>query len=183
MGNNQCDDCGQDFVNAETLRVHYKVTSCEKNGNSGSETSDSSHSTSSRPPQINSPVEGIEGFVVEYDHDGGFGFVRTFDMPSQGDEAHPHEIFFHVSDIGASGAREGWHLKGHVIEGEKGLKLINGEVVSKDTSQDHSSSNRSDSKRPGFGDGVDETKKRPGRKPESTADEDIEDHQDDRKFR
>lgn len=186
MSNNRCADCGQTFADTETLEVHYKVSDCQKNPSGSSK----SHQAPSNSPNDRSPlgskskVEGVEGKVVHYDREGAYGFIRTVELPSQGETVRPEEVFFHINDIGATGVYEGYWLKGDVVEGEQGPKLVDGEVISRKSQEiDKSESSERGAKNLGFGGGDSEEIFNPGRKPENTSDRDIEDHRDDRKFR
>lgn len=109
----ECESCGELFDSPQELIVHKKTGS-----KSGPE---KQRSTDLREQPIERDATGT---VTEFNSDGGYGFINTFDVNQQ-EDSESVDVFFHVSEYPGYKPEEDERLRFDVKRTEDGFRAMN----------------------------------------------------------
>lgn len=176
----RCETCGERFNSKYNLELHEEVRDCEPTETTSNESDNGREQRTLR----NGRVYDVEGAVCTYDEDGGYGFLTTADLDGEiiEDTGGTHDIFFHISEAQTDWVEEGDRLRCDVIEGDRGLECTNIEIIVRDSQRESYDTPADRAKRSGFGVQKDDGQYGAGSK-SSPTESNIEDFEDERKFR
>lgn len=169
----QCEHCGENFDNEYMLFRHKR--SCTANSDSEAE-SDATGASS----DDGADSSQIAGTLIRYFEDEEYGFAMVADTE------YTDDVFVHIANTDTDELEEGDRLEFDVVENDEGLKAENATVLERADERDETGDDKADDTvrdpalRLGFGRQADDTQY--GRTAEPTE-QDIENFEDDRKFR
>lgn len=138
----QCEYCGNEYVSEQHLKQHLE--------DCGTTPSSTEYTCSECREQFESPTELLEhkrdcsvtmnvndrstvprheddltGTVIKYNTDGGYGFIRTFDLQQYPGDDTAVEVFFHISSYPKRTVETGAAVSFDAEKNEEGFEAVN----------------------------------------------------------